>query len=243
LQQTPFPTTWSALSLPERLARVLYAPRTSFEALREEVSWQDWLAPTLLVCVLGIASSYATLAVSDPELPAVQEQLQQLTEEQRERAVETLVMWRTHGWVTMPIVNAFWSLSAVGLILLGVARWALRRDVTLREMLAVKAYGSVIAGLEWIVRTPVILISQGRVEGLTLGILLPDESWLAQTFVGRFVANIDPFVLWQVWVLSLGVSILGGVPGRRALVSLLALWGVWVGLETVAGGAMASAPK
>ena len=79
MQQTPFPATWSPLSLPERLARVLYSPRTSFEALREEVGWQDWLIPTLLVCLLGIASRYATLSVSDPGLPAVQEQLEQLT--------------------------------------------------------------------------------------------------------------------------------------------------------------------
>jgi len=235
LQQTPFPTTWSTLSLPERLARVLYAPRTSFEALREEASWQDWLVPTLLVCLLGIASSYATLSVSDPGLPAVQEQLQQLPEDQREQALETLAMWRSHGWYTTSIVVAFWSLAAVGLVLMGVGRWALRGEVTLREMLAVKAYASVIAGVEWIVRTPFILISQSPVIHLGPGIFVSDE--MAPTFVGRLLVNIDLFELWQAGVLGLGVSILANVSTRRGVISLLLLWGTWVVLEAMAGAA------
>jgi len=240
LQQTPFPTTWSALSLPDRLARVLYAPRTSFEALREEATWQDWLVPTLLVCLLVIASSYATLSVSDPGLPSVQEQLQQLSEDQREQALETLAMWRSHGWFTMPIVNGFSSLAAIGLILMGVARWALRSEVTLREMLAVKAYASVIAGVEWIVRTPLMLISQSPVVHLGPGIFVSDE--MALTFVGRLLVNIDLFELWQVGVLGLGVSIVSKVSARRGVISLLVLWGVWVVFAAMAGAAPAPKP-
>lgn len=239
MQQTPFPTTWSSLSLSERLARVLYAPRTSFMALQDEVSWQDWLIPTLLVCLLGVGASYATLSVSDPGLPAVQEQLQQLPEDQRARALETLAMWRSHGWFTTPIVVAFWSLAAVGLVLLGVGRWALRSEVTLREMLAVKAYGSVIAGVEWVVRTPLILIKQSPVVHLGPGIFVSDE--MAPTFVGRLLVSIDLFELWQVGVLGLGLSILGNVSTRKGVISLLVLWGVWVVLDAMAGAIPSSA--
>ena len=51
----------------------------------------DWLAPVLLVCLVGIATHLLTVSiVFDPESPAVKEQLQSMPAEQREQTPRSM---------------------------------------------------------------------------------------------------------------------------------------------------------
>lgn len=225
--QTPsFATSAADLSLGQRLLRVLHDPSSTYEAVRDDPGWQDWLVPTLVVCLLGAASTYLTLPLMDPETPEVRDRLARLTAEQREQTIEWVQMVRSHGWLTLPLVNGFSTLAAVSAVLLGVARWVFRSEAGLRHMLVVTAYGFVVKGVESLVRTPLMLISGSLMVHLGPGILVSEE--MATTYLGQLLINVDVFSVWQVWVIGVGLGVVAGVPVKRSLIGVALLWGLWV---------------
>ena len=235
MQDPRFSSALDEMTLSDRIMRVFYAPESSFRAVRQEQSWQDWMVPVMLMCVVWIASNYLTLSVvGDPDVPAIQQQLQALSEEQRAQALEHLSMWRQHGWISMPVVNSFSSLALVGLILLGLGRWAFKVEVTLRQMLTVKAYALALLTAEWVVRTPLILIEQTPFIHVGPGAFLSEE--LAETLFGRILMGINVFDLWQAWVMGIGLAVMGGIPRRRGIIAVMVLWAAWILSGAVLGG-------
>ena len=217
-------------SLTQRLRRVFYAPRDAFEPVAVDGgSWTDWLLPMTLLALIWSVSNWATLSiVADPELPRIQQELTQLDDETRATALQSLQMWREYGWFTTPFVNAFSELAAVGLILTGVIRFGLRAEVSLRQMLTVKSYAGVIAGLQWIVMVPLIRANASPDIALGLGALVP--AGMEGTFFGHFLTSLNLFGLWQAWVIGIGVSVMTRVPQRRAVLTVVSLWLAWIAM-------------
>ncbi len=229
MNKPSFSTGYEDLSLTDRLARVVYAPRTSFEAVRDDPTSQDWLLPVLLMCLIWIGSNYATLSVTaDPGLPAMQDRLNGLPEEQRQQALENLETWREHGWMTLPLVNGFSTVVCVGLVMLAVGRWILRVDVSLRQMLTLKGYAAVIVAIEKVVSTPLMLLSQKPFVHLGPGAFVGEEG--AGTFFGKLLIGANLFDLWQVFVIGTGLSVMAQVPAKRALAVVLFLWMFWLAI-------------
>ena len=206
------------LSLFERIQRVFYAPRTAFAAVRGQETAHDWLLPALLVCAVGVGSYNLTLDVG---APAVQEPLESLDESERQQA-EAL---QAHGWMMVP-VGLFFSLVVVGGVLLMLARSAFQAEVSYRQMLVVKAYALLVVGVEWVVRAMLVLATGDIGAHLGLGALLSEEA--AATFGGRILMALNPFDLWQIGIMGVGLSVLADAPVRKATVSLGLLWLLWI---------------
>lgn len=214
------------LSLAARLARVFYAPRDSFASVVGRESALDWLIPLLLACAVGLAVHQLTLdLVTNPQTPAVQRQLQQMAPEEQVQYEKTLQLLRTHGWMMIPI-GLFFSLVTTAWIILLLVRFLFRAKVTYRQMLVVKAYASMIAIPEWLVRALSIAIT-GDSEVYTGPGAWVGEA-LAKTYAGRVLMAINLFDLWQLWVMGVGLGAMAQIPVRRTLLALLALWGIWI---------------
>ena len=172
-----FATGYEHLTLVQRLQRIVYSPRSALQAIGDEPTPADWVLPIVILAVIWVGANYLTLSVlANPELPAYVEKLQELTPEQQERTRVGLEQYLDFGWYMSPIVNSFFSLAAVGLVLLGVARIVFRADVSLRHMLTVKGYASVIAMIELVARTPLVLSAQTRKSRSALAVCFP-MSW------------------------------------------------------------------
>ena len=65
------------------------------------------------------------------------------------------------------------------------------------------------------------------------------------TFFGRVLMNINFFDLWQLWIMGIGLSMLGSIDRQRAQWTLVALWVMWLfggaGLEVLGAQAGLSA--
>ena len=168
-----------------------------------------------------------TLSVtSDPGLPAMQDELRKLSEENMDRAIENLENYREHGWIGQPLVNSFSTVVLVGLVLFGLGRWVFRADVSLRQMLLLKAYANVIAVVEIIVRTPLMLINQQPMVRLGPGAFVGDE--MAKSFFGKLLIGANIFDIWQAIVIGIGLGVMVQVPPKRTIATVLVLWGIWI---------------
>ena len=205
------------LSLFARIQRVFYAPSTAFASVRGQESAHDWLLPVLLVCAVGVGSYNLTLDVGAPDV----QELEGLDEAERQQA-EAL---QAHGWMVVP-VGLFFSLVVVGGVLLMLARSVFQAEVSYRQMLVVKAYALLVVAIEWVVRVVLVLATGDIGAHLGLGLFLSEEA--AATFGGRILTALNPFDLWQIGIMGIGLSVLADAPVRRATLSLGLLWLIWV---------------
>ena len=232
------------LSLFARMQHVFYAPRMAFAAVRGQESAHDWLLPVLLVCAVGLGAYHFTLdVVTDLEGPAVQQHLEGMDEAEQQRYKESAAMMRAHGWMMIP-VGLFASLVVVGGVLLALARSVFQAEVSYRQMLVVKAYAALVVAIEWMVRAVLVLATGDITVHLGLGLFLSEGA--AATFGGRVLTALNPFDLWQVGIMSVGLSVLADAPVRKATLALVALWLFWlvggVAIEIIGQSAVPPSP-
>lgn len=201
------------LSLFERIQRVFYAPSTAFAAVRGQESAYDWLLPVLLVCAVGIGAHNLTLDVGLA--------LEHLDEDERQRVEE----FQAHSWMAIP-VGLFASFVVVGGVLLVLVRSVFQAEVSYRQMLIVKAYATLVVAVEWVVRTVMVLETGDINAHLGLGLFLSEEA--APTFGGRVLVGLNPFDLWQIGIMGVGLSVLADAPVRKATLALVLLWLFWL---------------
>ena len=219
----------------ERIQLIFYAPGAAFAAVRGRETAQDWLLPTLLVCLVGLAAHQLTLDVlTDLEAPAAQRQLESMSEEGRQRYEQSTAMLRAHGWMTIP-VGTFTSLVIVGGVLMAMARSLFLVEVNYRQMLVVRAYASSVVAVEWILQAALIWSTGDPGVHFGFGVLLSDG--IAASFVGRVLSAVNPFDLWQIGIMGVGLSTMVDVPKEKALIAIVLLWMFWlvggVGVETI----------
>ena len=234
-------TSVEQIGLTERLLRVFHAPRRTFESVADGGSFPDWAAPVAVVVMFWAAHNLAVMPIVAPETPSAIAGWEQLTEDQRQVAVQGLEAWRSHGWLTMPLVSSFSSLAIVGLVLLGVCRLMLRAEISLRQTLAVKAYASLVAVPQWILLIPLVRAGDAAASPLTfpLGALLGDPS---ASLFGRFLGAVNVFDLWQVAVVGIGLSVMTGQPARRTTGVVFVLFIAWFALGALAPTAVSQTP-
>ncbi len=223
------------LTIQERLKRVYYAPRSSFEAVVGREDWLDWFLPAVVVSLMGLMSHALSLPLMDDlDSPVLQGQLQQMHEQQREHYLASMEMLKTQGWIMIPL-GTFISLVVVAFILQVMLRSLFEVDLSFRQALVIKGYATMVMGLEWIASAVLKNIQQSPIVQTGMGWFVPAN--LVHTFAGRVLTDINFFDIWQVLVIATGMSVMGDISQRRALTAMLVLWGIYVGggaaIETV----------
>lgn len=217
----------------ERFLRVFHAPRRTFGAIIDGGSWPDWVAPVAIAALFWATHNLAALPVVAPDTPTAIQGWDGLTEEQQQMAVNGLAVWRSHGWFSMPLVTSFSSLAIVGLILVGICKWILRAQITLRQTLAVKAYASLVMIPQWILLTPLVRAGNASASPLTFtpGALLEDPS---ASMLGRLLEAINLFDIWEAVVIGIGLSVMTAQPARRTIGVIVIMWLAWTALGALA---------
>ena len=198
------------MSVVGRMLRVFYAPSETFEAVSEQRSVADWLVPTALVAVVAFIGTYLTMPIQ------VAEMTQQVPAEQREGAqaaikVSTLISVSVMKFVMLFIGAAIYLL--VGKLLGGLLGYS--------QCLAIVAYTSLIAILQFVVTVPLVLANETMNVQIGLGMFISEEA--RKSFGGALLSSIDPFIVWMVVITGLGLSILGQIERSRAYAGVAAV--------------------
>ena len=198
------------MSVVGRMLRLFYAPSETFEAVSEQRSAADWLVPTALVAVVIFISTYLTIPVQLAEMT------QQMPADQREGAqtaikVSSLIAAPIMTFVMLFIGAAIYLL--VGRLLGGLLGYG--------QCLVIVAYTSLIAILQHIVKTPLVLANETMKVQIGLGMFLSEEA--RKSFGGALLSSIDPFGIWMVVIAGLGLAIIGQVERSRAYAGVAAI--------------------
>ena len=197
------------MNIVDRIVRVFYAPSETFEAVSEQRSAADWLVPTALVAVVAFISTYLTSSIYVTE---ALEQIREQTPAEQPSVEGTGDAIRISGLVAASVMTfVMLFIGAAIYLLVGKLLGGL---LSYGQCLPIVAYTSLIAILQHIVKTPLVLATGTMDVQVGLGMFLAEEA--RKSFGGHLLSLIDPFVVWMVVVAGLGLSIVGQIERSRA---------------------------
>ena len=202
------------MSVVGRILRVFYAPSETFEAVAEQRSAADWLVPTFIVAAVIFISTYITSPIYVAEAMGQMQQQEQSGEMEGARdaiLISTLIAAPVMTFVMLFIGAAIYLL--VGKLLGGLLGYG--------HCLAIVAYTSLIAILQHVVKTPLVLANETMNVQIGLGMFLSEEA--RKNFGGALLSSIDPFIVWMIVIAGLGLSIVGQIERSRAYAGVAAI--------------------
>ena len=204
-----------AMPLPRRIIGVFTRPRAVFEYLRES---PRVLGALVVVCVVALFATIPITKVIIEEQSAKLEAKPNMTPEALAKATSVMKM-------SVPITAVLGNIVIIlvlAAIYLFIANIILGGSTNYKRMMAGIAHVSLIGILSAIVRVPLIL-AKGTSD-VTLGpaVFLPTEQH--KTFLYHLLAQCDVFTIWMLGLSALAISVLAGVPTRKATTAVVILW-------------------
>ena len=228
-------TSENEIGIISRIIRIFYAPGETFESLARKRSAADWLVPTILSAVVVTVAAVLVLPVATEfSQEAMQQQMQGMSAQQRE-AVEqyqTEGMMQASTLIATPIMLfiVLFIYSAcylvMGKLLGGLLGYG--------QVLSIVAYTGLITIPQQVVKTLLILAKKTPLVQMGLGLFLSEEA--LQSFIGRLLSAIDPFVIWSTAVTGLGLSIVGQFDRSKAYAGVGVITLIWLSLSSALGG-------
>lgn len=216
-----------------RMLRIFYAPGETFEAVAQHRSTADWLAPALLSVAITVGALVAISPVmTEFRLQAIEQQLQDMPPEQREMMKSSQGMMEIGTLVAAPIMTFVILFITAGIYL--VLGRLLGGTLQYGQALTINAYAMMITIPQQIIKTPLILAKNTPMIHMGLGLALPEE--MLQTFGGRLLASLDPFIIWGIIVVGLGLSIVGQIERSKAYLGAALVAVGWLAIAAAMGG-------
>jgi len=227
---------------PERLGffgkfwNLFVDPRKTFASIN---GGHEWVILWLVISVVSIAGYYPIKdIVKAGQMETVEKNLAKndaITPEQRQEILDGI-----EENFENPIYLLFVPLSQVvvllfvAAILLFIANILLGGSTNYLPMLNAYAWTGMLAILGTLVVVPLVMAKGSMDVSLGLGVLATEDTG---PFVKKVLSSFEFFGLWQVWLSSVAVSVLGKAPTGKSFAAVFAAWLVWVlvqgGLSTL----------
>jgi hypothetical protein len=232
------------LSHSDKLTGVFSEPKVTFEKIsRFPPRTMDWLLPICLFVIVAIVT--LLLKMNDPEVKADFVK-QQITEVQKgidkavadgkmsrsdadKRINETEKFFEGNGAIIIMLSQVFGTLVMafiffffMALVYFLLARFALKENGTYISVLVASGLVSYIGIIQLIVST-ILAVFMGRmILDTSLASLLNVST---STYAGWALAKIDPFSIWSLFVLSIGLGKLFKAESlNKFYIMVFALW-------------------
>lgn len=221
----------AALTESQRLLYTFTAPARTMADLRRNASW--WV-PWLLVSLVSVGFTYAldkkigweqvieTQIQANPKATA---QIEQQPPEQREKAMKTQAAVASAIGYAAPLMTLMAMVMMAG-VLLGIFNFGFGSKLRFGEMMGVAAYSLLPSILNTLLITTVMLLVAPDAFDVknplatSVGYFVPNTMPFLKDLLGAF----DVFVVWQVFLLAVGVSELSKVKKGTAFGTIFLLF-------------------
>jgi hypothetical protein len=204
VQERPVPP-----SLMSRVVGIITSPRATFERIVAAPRVGGVLMLVTLITTLAVGLLLSTERGQQGWLDqavAQQEAFGQTVSDQAYAQMEAMSKYAAYMGASQFIVGVPLGVLITAGLLFALYNALMGGTATFKQVMAVVAHSQVISALAFLVTTP-INYAKGTMTGATnLGVLFPmlDES----SFAARLLGMMDLFLLWWLFVLSIGVGVL-----------------------------------
>ena len=227
------PTSQTEIDIIGRIIRIFYTPGETFESLAHKRSAADWLVPAVLSAVVVTLAAVLVLPVTTEfNQEVMQQRMQGMSAEERESVGQhqQVIMQASTLIITPIMFFIVLFMTAALYLLIGKLFGGL---LSYGQVLAIVAYAGLITIPQEVVKTLLILAKEMSAVQIGLGIFLSEEA--LQSFSGRLLSLIDPFIIWSVVITGLGLSIVGQLDRSKAYAGVGIITLIWLSLVSALG--------
>ena len=214
------------LSVWGKIVSIFTSPREALESINQNPSW---LIPFIIGLVFFFIFQYATVDYQmDYQLAKIE--ARDLPAEQLEAAQSQMQGPAKYlGFIFGPIAMlVIWVVFAGCFLLMG--NLMIGGKSNFKNMFAIVAWTSLV-GIISLILMAFLITSKGTMHGvaLDLSLLLPTPAIGAEPgLLYLILSKIDLFVIWQVVLWIIGLSVTYNTTTQKAAPPILILWGLWI---------------
>ncbi len=214
------------------MINVITAPGETIGNIIKEFNWKQALMPMALLMVLAALSGFILSdQIADLQWEQIEksisnnsnipeEQKEQILSSQYDRVYSKSGASAIFTYVSMaiswPIRIAFWALFAML-----AANLFLGGGGTYGQVFTLTSFAYMPSVVEYIIKVPIQYITDNIMIYTGLGVLGIGEQG---EFLNSFLAGIDLFAFWRVFLVAVGMGILYNKSTKTALIAMSALW-------------------
>jgi hypothetical protein len=219
-------TKSNEMSVTNKIVGIFTSPREAFVSINQNPSW---LIPFIIGLVFFFIFQYATIDIQ------MSDQIAKI--EARDLPAEQVDAARSQmqgpikylGFVFGPIaIIIIWAIYAGCFLLLG--NWMIGGDTNFKKMFSIVSWSSLVGIISLILIT-YLAVSKGTMHGIAmdLSLLLPTPAIGAEPgLLYLILSKMDFFVIWQVILWIIGLSVTYNTTTKKAAPPILILWGLWI---------------
>ncbi|MEJ0091872.1 MAG: YIP1 family protein [Limisphaerales bacterium] len=237
ISEPPVEVPKPATSLAARLFNVFADPGEVFdEVKRSKPSTANWLMPAFILALAGIVSTFVIFSqpaiiqkIHDQQIGVLDKQVRdgKITQAQADQALPMIdkftgpgmmKIFGSVGAVVVSFIRLFWWAFILWLI----ASLFLKTKIPFMKAAEVAGLATIVVVLGTIVGTLLTVITGNL--GATLSPALAIKDFNLQSKLHMFLAVLNVFNIWLVWVSASGLSRLTGAPFGKSLLIVGVYW-------------------
>ncbi len=216
------------------IMNIFYAPTKVFASLKEKPTW---IMPFVIVLIVVAISAALTVGMNKETIIAKQEERMRergMSEEEVEQALRIssgsiLLISSTIGGAVFTAV-----LLLIFSVILNLFIPLLGGTSAFKTVFAVVCFSSLVTIPAAILKVMLIMITKSLYVTTSLALLVPNLA--KDAFMYKLLAGFDFFIIWEMILVSMGISITNGIKKQNAYILVFIIWIASIFIGIALGG-------
>jgi hypothetical protein len=225
----------SEMSTMQKIIGIFTSPRRTFEAIDQNPTW---FLPYLIGIIFFLIFQFLTVDLQMDYRLEMMEARGDIPAEAMEAArAQMQGPVKYIGFVAGPIV---WLIMIViiAAIFYVAGNLMIGGDTSFKHLFAMVNWTGLIGCISLIIMT-LLILSKGTIHGVALDLSILLETPAVgeeKSVLFRILSKFDIFVIWQIVLYIIGMSVAYKTTVQKAAVPILSLWGIWIIISVAFGG-------
>lgn len=228
-------TTTGEMSTMQKIVGIYSAPRRTFEAIDQNPTW---FLPFIIGVVFFLIFQFLTVDLQMDYRMEMMEARGDIPQEQMDVAKAQMQgPVKYIGFVAGPIVWLIMILIIAALFYVA-GNLMIGGDTSFKKVFAIVAWTGLIGVISFIIMT-LLILSKGTMHGVALDLsILLDTPAIGEdkSTLYRILSKFDVFVIWEIVLYIIGMSVTYKATVKKAAVPILSLWALWIIVSVAFGG-------
>jgi len=228
-------TATGEMSTMQKIIGIYSAPRKTFEAIDQNPTW---FVPFIIGVVFFLIFQFLTVDMQMDYRIKIMEARGNIPQEQMDMAKTQMQgPVKYIGFVAGPIVWLIMIIIIAALFYVA-GNLMIGGDSSFKKVFAIVAWTGLIGVISFIILT-ILILSKGTMHGVALDLsILLDTPAIGEekSVLYRLLSKFDVFVIWELVLYIIGMSVTYKSTVQKAAVPILSLWILWIIISVTFGG-------
>jgi hypothetical protein len=229
------PSSVNEMSTMQKIIGIFTAPRNAFEAIDKNPTW---FLPFIIGVVFFLIFQFLTMDIQTNYRLEMMEARGDIPAEAMDAArAQMQGPVKYIGFVAGPIVMLIMIVIIAALFYVA-GNMMTGGDTSFKHIFAMVNWAGLVGCISLIIMT-LLIVNKGTMHGvaLDLSILLDTPAvGESKSILYRILSKFDIFVIWQIVLYIIGMSVAYKSSIQKAAVPILSLWGIWIIISVAFGG-------